>query len=98
MKKGNALTISHSGRGSRYYKGVIRSLKPTYHEHTGLLSIHEALGNSIGGKDFIPEGNTGEEHIGLFLNKLKCEKNNNKTNKNKKKKQPSGNIYSLTSV
>lgn len=84
--------ISHSGRGSRHYKGVIRSLKPTYHEHTGLLSIHEALGNSIGGKDFIPEGNTGEEHIGLFLNKLKCEK------KKKQKKQPSGNIYSLTSV
>lgn len=68
MKKGNALMISHSGRGSRHYKGVIRSLKPTYHEHTGLLSIHEALGNSIGGKDFIPEGNAGEEHIGLFLN------------------------------
>lgn len=92
--------ISHSGRGSRHYKGVIRSLKPTYHEHTGLLSIHEALGNSIGGKDFIPEGNAGEEHIGLFLNKLKCEPPppKKRPKKNPQKKQPSGNIYSLTSV
>lgn len=27
----------------------------TYHEHTGLLPIHEALGDGIGSEDFIPE-------------------------------------------
>lgn len=34
----------------------------THHEQTGLLAIHEALGDGIGSQDLVSEGQTKKDH------------------------------------
>lgn len=53
-------------RGDGYCGSRLEFWRQAYHEHTGLLSIHEALGDGVGSEDFIPSGGIFDQ-IKFFL-------------------------------
>ena len=54
-------------RAAGYCWSWLEFWRQAYHEHTGLLSIHEAFGDGVGSEDFIPCGKMFDQ-ISFFLN------------------------------